>query len=80
MVPKAYQRISNNLKEAALHMTVREYRNEEILKISQFSPSTLKHAARRKHLTSAYRVQKKTNTVLVLLIVSLHVVQGESTQ
>jgi hypothetical protein len=44
------QCISNDLKEAALHMKVREYCDEEILEISRFSLSTLKHAARRKRL------------------------------
>jgi hypothetical protein len=44
------QRISDDLKEAVLHMKAREYRDEEILEISQFSLSTLKRAARQKCL------------------------------
>jgi hypothetical protein len=58
------QHISDDLKEAVLHMKAHEYCDEEILEISQLPLSTLKCAARRKCLTSAYRVQKKTNTVL----------------
>jgi hypothetical protein len=44
------QRISDDLKEAALRMKAHEYCDEEILEISRFSLSTLKRAARRKRL------------------------------
>jgi hypothetical protein len=44
------QCISDNLKEAALHIKACEYCDEEILEISRFSLSTLKRAARQKHL------------------------------
>jgi len=47
------RRTSDDLKEAALRMKAREYRDEEILEISQFSLSTLKRAARQKRLTGS---------------------------